>query len=159
MYPIDNPLHSHWSWLNHPLFVGWYVSSKIFFCETTSRMDVVGHLELLAACMDSGQMDLAPVILEGMMKEVSSLFVEDVEVRFSPDCSFSYFFFDSVCLRLFACVSGIWEVNLASFWCLNFMNPVIQLLRVSASCYLLWYTVLCQSKGTLIHMWIYKLYT
>lgn len=43
------------------------------------RMDVVGHLELLAACMDSGQMDLAPVILEGMMKEVSSLFVEDVE--------------------------------------------------------------------------------
>ena len=77
-------------------------------------MDVVGHLELLAACMDSGQMDLAPVILEGMMKEVSSLFVEDVEVRFSPDCSFS-FFFDSVCLRLFACVSGIWEVNLASF--------------------------------------------
>lgn len=54
-------------------------------------MDVVGHLELLAACMDSGQMDRkAPLILEGMMKEVSSLFVEDVEVRFSPHCSFWY---------------------------------------------------------------------
>jgi hypothetical protein len=67
-------------------------------------MDVVGHLELLAACMDSGQMDLAPVILEGMMKEVSSLFVEDVEVRFSPDCSFSFFFSTQcvyVCLRVF----------------------------------------------------------
>jgi hypothetical protein len=65
-------------------------------------MDVVGHLELLAACMDSGQMDLAPVILEGMMKEVSSLFVEDVEVRFSPDCSFSFFFRLSV--STFVCV-------------------------------------------------------
>ena len=63
------------------------------------RMDVVGHVELLAACMESGRMDLAPLILEGMMKEVSSLFVEDVEVRFSPANWTSLF--ATECLREF----------------------------------------------------------
>ena len=76
---------------------------------------MVGHLELLAAYMDSGQMDLAPVILEGMMKEVSSLFVEDAEVRFSRlICSFSFSFataftFICICFWYMGCV------KLASF--------------------------------------------
>ena len=102
------------------------MSSKFFFCETTSRMDVVGHLELLAACMDSGQMDRkAPVILEGMMKEVSSLFVEDVEVRFSPDCSFSFFFF-RLSVSTFVCVC---------FWYIGSKTRVVLMFEFHESSY------------------------
>lgn len=57
----------------------WQQALQLWKPSEQHRMDVVGHLELLAACMDPGRMDLVPVILKGLMKEVSSLFAEDVE--------------------------------------------------------------------------------
>ena len=58
-------------------------------------MDVVGHLEMLAACRDSGK-DTAAILGElkhGLMVEVLRLFAEDVEAvwwfgRFKVDLEF-----------------------------------------------------------------------